>query len=246
MANEGTIGSASSGATLRANPDTEALYTLLWNNIADQWCPVYDSSGAKVSRGANAAEDFAANRRLRLSRTLGRAIAVAGLGKWEEIFQADSATNFLQVPSNNSIYTGAQVTVSNTGGALPGGLAASTIYYPVRVTGTQIYLASTLANAHAGIAIDITSNGTGINTISMSLTNRALGEHLGEERHANTLAENGPHTHTKSAYSAGGAGFSSIISIDASNHVMSMDPSGSGSPHNIMAPETFLNVMIKL
>lgn len=72
--NDGSIGSAVSGATTRANADTEALYTLLWNNVSDSWAPV---SGG---RGANAAADFAANKTLTLPRALGRALAVAGAG----------------------------------------------------------------------------------------------------------------------------------------------------------------------
>ena len=52
----GTIGSATSGATNRANADTEALYTLLWNSMADAEAPV------ATGRGANAAADFAANK----------------------------------------------------------------------------------------------------------------------------------------------------------------------------------------
>lgn len=74
LMNDGSIGSASSGATTRANVDTEPLYTLLWTNISNTWAPV--SSG----RGASAAEDFAANKTLTLPRTLGRALAVSGAG----------------------------------------------------------------------------------------------------------------------------------------------------------------------
>lgn len=74
LANDGTIGSAGSGATTRANADTQTLYTLLWNNIADVWCPVTGG------RGASAAADFAANKPLRLPRTLGRSISIAGSG----------------------------------------------------------------------------------------------------------------------------------------------------------------------
>lgn len=74
MANDGSIGSAASGATTRANADTEALYTLLWNNVTDAWAPV---SGG---RGASAAADFAADKTLSLPKALGRAIAVAGAG----------------------------------------------------------------------------------------------------------------------------------------------------------------------
>ena len=74
MMDEGTIGSAASGATGRANADVIGLYTLLWNNISNTWCAV--SSG----RGASAAADFAANKTLALPKILGRALAIAGTG----------------------------------------------------------------------------------------------------------------------------------------------------------------------
>lgn len=51
-----TIGSATSGATERANADTSALFSYFWNNFSNTQCPV--SSG----RGASAAVDFAANK----------------------------------------------------------------------------------------------------------------------------------------------------------------------------------------
>ncbi len=78
MSNDGSIGNASSGATTRANADTEALFTLLYNNITA--LVVQDSSGSTVSRGVSAAADFAANRRLVIPKALGRAMAVAGAG----------------------------------------------------------------------------------------------------------------------------------------------------------------------
>lgn len=74
MADDGSIGNASSGASNRANADTEDLYTLFWDNMTDSECPV--SSG----RGANAAADFAANKTLTIPLTLGRALAIAGTG----------------------------------------------------------------------------------------------------------------------------------------------------------------------
>jgi len=74
MMNDGSIGNAASGGTTRANADTEALFTLLWNNVINTWAPV---SGG---RGANAAADFAANKTLTLPKALGRALAVGGAG----------------------------------------------------------------------------------------------------------------------------------------------------------------------
>lgn len=71
---DGTIGNAASGATTYAADDAEDLFTLIWDNIADTYCPV--SSG----RGASAAADFAANKTIALPRTSGRAIGAAGAG----------------------------------------------------------------------------------------------------------------------------------------------------------------------
>lgn len=74
LCDDGTIGNASSGATNRANADTEALFTLLWNTFNNTTCPV---SGG---RGASAAADFAANKTIRLLNMCGRALGVAGQG----------------------------------------------------------------------------------------------------------------------------------------------------------------------
>ena len=74
LMNDGTIGSATSGATTRANADTQQLFTLLWNNTANSECAV--SSG----RGASAAADFAANKTIALPKSLGRALACYGAG----------------------------------------------------------------------------------------------------------------------------------------------------------------------
>jgi hypothetical protein len=61
-----TIGSATSGATARANADTSALFTLLWGALANTDLPIQDNTGAASTRGASAAADFAANKRLPL------------------------------------------------------------------------------------------------------------------------------------------------------------------------------------
>ena len=62
-ANGGTIGNASSGGTTRANADTSALFALYWACDATTF-PVYDSGGGASTRGASAAIDYAANKRI--------------------------------------------------------------------------------------------------------------------------------------------------------------------------------------
>jgi len=51
-----SIGSATSGATERANPDCEDLFLYLWNNIPDA------TAGVSGGRGASAGADWAANK----------------------------------------------------------------------------------------------------------------------------------------------------------------------------------------
>lgn len=64
--NGGTIGSASSGATTRANVDTLALYTLLWDAYDNTTLVIQSSSGSPTTRGVSASADFAANKRMPL------------------------------------------------------------------------------------------------------------------------------------------------------------------------------------
>jgi len=70
-----TIGNAGSGATERANADTEALFIYLWNRLDNTMCPV---SGG---RGANGAADYAAGKTLQLPDMRGRGpLGVASMG----------------------------------------------------------------------------------------------------------------------------------------------------------------------
>jgi hypothetical protein len=59
-ANGRTIGNAASSATERSHDDTEALFTFLWNSMADAQAPVIPS------RGSSALADFTANRQITL------------------------------------------------------------------------------------------------------------------------------------------------------------------------------------
>lgn len=69
-----TIGSAASGATQRANADTATLYAMLWGEYSNTVLPIQDSAGVATTRGASAAADFSANKRLPLPDYRGRAM----------------------------------------------------------------------------------------------------------------------------------------------------------------------------
>lgn len=73
MCTDGTIGNTASGATY-AVADALTLYTLLWNNVSDTYAPV------TTGRGGSAAADWAAQKKIALTKMLGRALSIAGSG----------------------------------------------------------------------------------------------------------------------------------------------------------------------
>jgi hypothetical protein len=76
-----TIGNAGSGATARANADTEALFTKIWNESNNTDYPIQGSNGTPTTRGASAAADFAADKRMPLPDLRDRfAVGKANMG----------------------------------------------------------------------------------------------------------------------------------------------------------------------
>lgn len=74
-ANALTIGSATSGASERANNDCQNLFLFLWNSYPNSKCPVVGG------RGVSAAADWAANKQLGLLDMRGRApVGKDGMG----------------------------------------------------------------------------------------------------------------------------------------------------------------------
>jgi hypothetical protein len=74
IANDGTIGDAASGASTRANADCQNLFTFLWNNFSNGFCPVTGG------RGANALADWNAHKVIQTGFLAGRVLGVAGSG----------------------------------------------------------------------------------------------------------------------------------------------------------------------
>lgn len=82
-------------------------------------------------------------------------------------FTADATTNVITFGSPHGLGTGdGPFQVSNAGGALPAGLVAVTDYWFIKTGASTGKLASSLANAAAGTAVDITDAGTGVQTMS--------------------------------------------------------------------------------
>ena len=81
-----------------------------------------------------------------------------------QTFTADVATNVLTLalPKGWKLGDGMELTTTDT---LPTPLAIATTYYLIRITQKRFKLATTLANARAGVPIDITDTGTGSHTL---------------------------------------------------------------------------------
>lgn len=79
---DGTFGSATSGSSNSNSVNNLALFTLIFNNLSDTAAPILTSGGGATTRAAqtNAATAWAANCRMSLPKTLGRALAIAGSG----------------------------------------------------------------------------------------------------------------------------------------------------------------------
>lgn len=92
-----TIGNAASGAG-RANADTVDLYAQLWALDAAV-SPIYTSAGAASSRGANAAADYAANKRITVPDLRGVFLRSLSLGS---VIDAGRVLGSLQLGQNEA------------------------------------------------------------------------------------------------------------------------------------------------
>lgn len=219
--NDGSIGSAGSGASTRANADTLSLYTLLWNNVSNTFAPV---SGG---RGANAAADFAANKTLTLPKTLGRALASAGTGAGltaRALGESLGSENAIVVTHSHGGVTGGQSadhSHSGTTGGESGHVHQETVVGANPGTNNQTEIAATRPAAA----------GTGGGPYNVIQTDG--GDGTGGPVALNTQGSTG-HTH---GFSTGGA------SVGHTHAISAEGSSGTGAN---MPPETFMNFFIKL
>jgi hypothetical protein len=123
-ANGRTIGSATSGATERANSDTQALFLYLWGADANL--------AVSTGRGVSAAADWAANKTIALPDARSRGLA--GLGDMGN--------------SDNAVFSGATFTSGNstTLGSLLG--AAKHSLVGVNLPTSQVTAENALKTAH--------------------------------------------------------------------------------------------------
>jgi hypothetical protein len=148
--NDGTIGSATSGASFNSNT-TQALFLLLFANINDTNCPIQTSTGAATTRAAQgtAAAAWSANCRMLLPKMLGRALAAAGSGaglsSWT-LGQIGGAETFTPTAANSYAHYH-QPAVSGNFWVYLGGGYTLTVPYGGGITDTTTSFTSTVGSS---------------------------------------------------------------------------------------------------
>ncbi len=150
---------------------------------------------------------------------------------------ASRASNVITVTglsnkANNEFQTG-QAIVYHTSGSVITGLTNDATYYIVRTGNLTFSLAASLANAQNGSVISLSSDGSGTQTFTLTLTARASGETGGEENHAMSSSELLAHTHGTVIRSDGS---SQISDTGSNNSAGSTDSTGGNAAMNNMPP----------
>jgi microcystin-dependent protein len=177
----------------------------------------------------------------------GRAVIGAGTGTKVATF-ASRSSNVITVTgltnaANNEFQTGQAVLYSAPSGAMTG-LTHNTTYYLVRTGNLTFSLATTLANAQNGTVISLSSDGTGVQTFTLTLTARTLADTGGEENHAMSSTEILSHAHMSGLGSGGGA-FSGLSASASTGPGQTSTSVGGNTAMNNMQPFLALNFIIK-
>ena len=171
----------------------------------------------------------------------GRTFIGAGTGTKVATFASRSGNVItvtgLTSAANNEFQTGQAVTYVTSGTVITG-LTSSTVYYVVRISDTTFSLATTLANAQGATVIALSSDGSGTQTFTQTLTARTRGDTGGEENHAMITAELAPHTHNVpgSGGTSSGEQYSKTSSKSPIAYPDATNSTGGGNPMNIMSP----------
>lgn len=153
----------------------------------------------------------------------------------------DTAADTLTVASNNTKWiTGQAVTFTLTSGTITG-LTSGNTYYVIRASSTTVKLASSLALAQAGTAVDMTAKSSPVWTITHTYTARTLGESGGEETHAMSSTELLAHTHDTVAVPTGGGLAAGGFQATASG---STGSTGGNAAMNTMQPFATMKFII--
>jgi hypothetical protein len=238
-ANAGTIGSAASGATERANADTQALFVALWSNT------LFAVSGG---RGASAAADWAGNKTITLPD--GRLCALIGAdgmgGAATNLFSALTflTGNAATVGSKIGTATVALTASQNAAHTHTGATSTDGSHQHTGVTGDaggHSHTGSTsFEGAHShGVTVDVSGvplfaaagGGNVAQAGSKSYSTSTDGAH----GHSIATTFDGSHNHGFTSDAAGAHG-----------HTFATSSSGTGAAHANVQPSLVVTYFVKL
>jgi hypothetical protein len=249
-----TIGNAASGGTERANADTVALFTYIYDNYANGQAAV--SSG----RGASAAADYAANKTITLPNYQGAALvgfddmgASAGsfFGSAPVVTGSGILAGSVLGASTHTILEGQLPTHAHSVSITSGGGSAHThgtgtfatagngAHTHTATTGTENTGTTHLYDRTTGNTFSAAGGGTSV-IATLNQTATATGNpDVGHTHDILTTSDPGNHTHTFTG---------SLATESAHTHSVSGNTGniGSDTAHNIMARSAPVTILMKL
>lgn len=237
--------------------DAWALYNLLWNLFSaygNQITQIYNRNGTIGSFGGSAYGDWNFLKQIAITDTMGQVllgtVPVPSLTTfYTQTVTATSGggTLILTAGTPLAFFNGMPVYFTNTGGALPTGISANTIYYVGGFNGTAFGIATTFANAMAGTFIAYTNAGTGTQTVVGAYN----GTFEGEYAHTQLVAELAAHSHAPGSGSffqnVGGVGSTAAFAGGVTNATSAATATtGTSTPFNVTQPGVFFNMFMKL
>jgi len=250
-----TIGNASSGATERANDDTEDLYTFLWNNLDDSVAPVIGG------RGATASADFAANKAITLPSMQGRApIGLDDMGA--------AAANVLQVSRTINTTNGSNTVWVSDATGLGFGMSVNSANIPpgafiTNISGTALTLSAnaTATASNTPARFSYISNAQQPGAVGGSALKTLSVAQMPPHSHTGSTDTAGSHTHTYWDVGGhwigtpGGEGAASNVSggvtrwtdpVGDHSHTLTINNTGGGHPFDGLTPVRLGTWYIKL
>lgn len=172
----------------------------------------------------------------------GRMTIGVGAANYSEISTTSSGNGFVVVSNTDRWLTGMAVTLSALSGFTTSATAGPT-YYVVRISATNIRLATTLALAQNETP-DVTLSGSGSCTINFLPTSRALATSGGQATKAMTITEMISHNHNASLSGAGGIGGNFLVDW-AGSGAFSVGPRGGNVAMPMMPPYAVVTKIIR-
>lgn len=246
--NGGTIGGLTSGASEYAGPSARALYTALWQNLPDSIAPV--SSG----RGANAAEDFTANKTIVVPSFQGRVlVGVDDMGA-AAAGEVQAITTCTTTAGSAAVVVASAARVVKGQSAFIDGIAAGTV---IAVSGTTITLSAPVAAAGSNRAwrSSLFSNaqqiGAAAGSAAEALTTDQMPAHthgVTDPGHAHAVSAGQSSVISGGPLSFGGFGGVTVVPtvIQSATTGLTVNSAGGGAPLSLLQPARLVTYYMKL